>query len=324
LGVKRLSWMIAAALVSFVVPARAQPDPSAALQRSTAQLATFSFRDAAETYEKIARAASYAPAARKDAATNAANLRSMLGDRDAVRAMTTIALQLQPTPAEAVALDYLIANFDFRRWNATLTDHGDDPTARALALKSLDTFFGTHRRENIAMSRNVEAAARIARIKRATGEAHERDWLDQTLATWKALAAVSRASADAAPFVDYAAEAEYRLIDQEINAHPPSIACSPSTYKQALLEVDGFDVKLGALVMRYRSATWVASALARRGSLYETLRSTLSACSGPSFRLFTPKQQATLAQQAVPIATLMGPAIARPMGPGEEVERPSS
>lgn len=139
-GMKSVAWFGALAFAIAASPADAQRDPTVALDGAQTQFASFRYHDAAASYEAIARDASYASNVRKDAATNAAKLRVASDERDGARAMVNVASQLQPTPDERVALDYLIPQIDYARWRRS-----DDAAARAVALSSLGGFFGAHR-----------------------------------------------------------------------------------------------------------------------------------------------------------------------------------
>jgi hypothetical protein len=108
------------------------------------------------------------------------------------------------------------------------------------------------------------------------------------------------------PFADYAGEAEFTLDDDEIH-QAYDVETGHHKYTGATEEVlaaygkdakvaDKYDVMLEHITSTYPSLEWVPAAIARQGTLYDSLRSGLYNAVPPQIKYFTAKQDALLKQ----------------------------
>jgi hypothetical protein len=108
------------------------------------------------------------------------------------------------------------------------------------------------------------------------------------------------------PFADYAAEAEYSLDDDEIHVnydyetgHHKYAGATEDVllkYKSDAKEAQKYDELLEHITSTYPSLEWVPAAIARQGSVYDSLRTGLYNAVPPQIAYFTAKQNALLKQ----------------------------
>src|SRR4029079_10342732 len=136
----------------------------------------------------------------------------------------------------------------------------------------------------------------------------------------------NRSEAQQAPYVDYAAEAEFTGLDEQITASydDPAkhkyarsvndifgeVQVDPKTQKAVMgpdgkpvmkkkgkyqanaAEAEKWDLALDAMIKKYESLEWVPTAIARQGAIYDTLRSGLYNMVLKNDELFTAKEKA--------------------------------
>ena len=158
-------------------------------------------------------------------------------------------------------------------------------------------------------------------MRKAGGETPSA-WWKNTVSAWerfKVTAPVKDGKSDAlrAPYVDYAAEADFTLVDAQIAAkyddparhkYTGSVAdvlgtydekgklTKPGKYQTNAAEADKWDRELERVVKTYPSVEWVPTALARRGTIWDALRSGLYNATPPNIKYFTPQQEKLLKQ----------------------------
>ena len=274
-------------------------------EEGTTYYSFFSYPQAAAIYEKVANIRRFDTPKRKEAAKNAMILDNAIGQRDKMLSMYKIVVTLGPSADEKANYDYLVASFDFQQWNATGSDSGNNHTARVNAIGALTQFYGSNKGNSAAAKYALEAAWRVARMKKAGGDGSYHDWYKNTVSAWQFLKSASPSDADKLPFVDYAAEAEFVPLDEEIhekfdydNGHQQYVKLSaadilgldPKTgkkvkngkYDDDVKTADELDKKLNHIVETYKSLEWVPAARAREGTLYDSLRTGLYYCAGSS------------------------------------------
>jgi tetratricopeptide (TPR) repeat protein len=284
----------------------------------------FNYPKAAETYDKIATNERFDEMQRKESARNAMILYANIGQREKMLAQYRIVTKLKPTADEKANYDYLVANYDYQQWNKDGADTGTNRTTRLAAQGALQGFYNGNKGNPAAAKYALEAAWKIAKMKKAGGDPDYRAWFKNTIAAWDfmktrgTIGKDGKAEALSAPFVDYGAEAEFTLLDEEIHekfdyetGHHRYATMSaeevmgkfdPKTktfvktgkYPAAAKEADGYDQRLQKIVATYPSLEFVPAALARQGSLYDSLRTGLDSAGGSQFKLFTPQQEKLL------------------------------
>ncbi len=290
-------------------------------EEGTTYYSFFSYPQAAAIYEKVANITRFDVTKRKEAAKNAMILENAIGQRDRMLAMYKIVDSLGPSAEEKANYDYLVASFDFQQWNANGSQSGSNNQARFNAIGALSAFYSSHRGNSAAAKYSLEAAWRVARMHKAANETGYHDWYKNTVAAWAFFNTANSTEAKKLPFVDYGAEAAFVPLDEEIHdkfdydsghhayvsLHAEDIMgkidqktgkfITEGKYRDDAKIADDYDKKLEAVMKTYdTSLEWIPAVLERRGSLYDSLRTGLYYCGGSAFKLFTPKQEATLKQ----------------------------
>src|SRR5690606_18450857 len=93
---------------------------------------------------------------------------------------------------------------------------GSNRQSRLAAQSALMQFYQQNRNNAAASRYVVEAAYAVAKMKKTAGERDYRAWLASTVTAWDGFHARSGAEAQKPPYVDYAAEAAFTLLDEEI------------------------------------------------------------------------------------------------------------
>lgn len=291
----------------------------------------FNYQRAAETYDKIASSERFPEPRRRDNAKNAMILYANLGQRDKMMAAYRILLKTGPTTDDKANADYTVASYDYKQWSPTAGDTGQNRQTRFGAIQSLTTYVQGKRNAPGAAKYVVEAAYLVAKMKRAGGDTGYKTWLKTTVSAWdnfraKAPVKDGKSEAQSSPYVDYAAEAEFTLLDEQITAsfdapakhkYAPNVddifgevQVDPKTKKPVLgpdgkaklkkkgkyqanaAEAEKWDLALDAMIKKYESLEWVPTAIARQGAIYDTLRTGLY--NMVKVELFTAKEKAFL------------------------------
>ncbi len=165
----------------------------------------------------------------------------------------------------------------------------------------------------------LRAAHQLAGAKKKAADKGYVTWLKNVVVAWELFDTKGERAPDGAsmarqrPFVDYAAEAAFTLVDDDIRQKwgvrsTPKVyagaiddirgkldpktraVVTPGTYTKDAQDADAFDKVLGQISGKYPSALWRVTTLARQGSLYEDLRAGLDATPLPPAGYFTPQQ----------------------------------
>jgi hypothetical protein len=288
----------------------------------------FNYPKAAETYDKLASTERFEKAKRKDAARNAMTLYNAIGQRDKMLAQYRIVNKLDPTTEERANYDYLVADFDYRQWNKDGRDEGTNRQARLQAQASLNGFYNTNKGNAAAAKYQLEAIWKVAKLRKAGADPAYKDAFRNTITAWDfmktrgVIGKDGKSEALSPPYADYGAEAEFTLLDEEIrdkfdydtghhnyqsmNAEQIMGKVDQKTgkfvktgqYQEDAKKADEYDQKLQHIVSTYPSLEFVPAAIARQGSLYDSLRTGLYYCAGKKFndQLIPAQFQATLKQ----------------------------
>ncbi|CAN5388895.1 hypothetical protein BH09MYX1_BH09MYX1_19910 [soil metagenome] len=286
-------------------------------EEGTTYYGFFNYTKAAETYEKLATNVRFENAKRKEAAKNAMILYNAIGQREKMLAMYKIVVALGPTADEKANYDYIVASYDYQQWNPEGADTGSNQSSRKSSILALQGFYAANKGNGAAAKYVLEAAYRVAHMKKVASDPSARDWFKNTVAAWDAYKARNAEDAKKLPFADYGAEADFTLIDEEIaqkfdplpsgyvklhasdivgNSDPKLGAVTKGRLVQDAAIADDYDKKLNDMANKYGSPTWQPAFIARAGTLYDGLRTGLYNCGGSAFKLFTSAQEAKLAQ----------------------------
>ncbi len=252
----------------------------------------FNYQRAAETYEKVAGEERFDEAKRREAAKNAMILYANIGQRDKMMNEYRVMLKLHPTAEDKANADYRVASFDYLQWDSKGADSGSNRQARTQGEGALIQYVQANRNTQNAGRFVVEAAYAVAKMKKVGNEGDYKTWLGQTVAAWDRYHASNAADSQKPPYVDYAAEAAFTLIDDEITTKfdVPSKHQYPATvpeilgdgkgkkgkYQANAEEAQKWDLKLeNEVIKKYESLEWVPAAFARQGAIFDTLRTGL-------------------------------------------------
>ncbi|MBX3227225.1 MAG: tetratricopeptide repeat protein [Labilithrix sp.] len=253
----------------------------------------FNYPKAAETYEKVAATDRFDEEKRREAARNAMILYANIGDRGRMQNEYQTMLRLHPSAEDKANADYLVASFDYKQWDAKGADTGTNRSTRQSGQQALIAYVQANRGNAGAGRFVVEAAYEVAKMKKVGNEADLKTWLQQTVLAWDNYKAKNGAAeAQKPPYVDYAAEAAFTLLDDEItqkfdvpskHVYGGAVAdvlgdgkAKKGKYQINAEEAQKYDLKLEQEIIRkYESLDWVPAAFARQGAIFDTLRSGL-------------------------------------------------
>jgi tetratricopeptide (TPR) repeat protein len=244
----------AIAIYERVIQAKDAPkdDVSRAYEGLTAvRYVAFDYEGAASANARLAVDARFEETRRREAATNAMILYGAAGRRAEVLSAHGVLLTLHPSTAERAVADFRAASIE-----------GDTALAR---------YVGANRSNPAAGRFVVEAAYAVAEARR--GE-DRRGWLRQTVASWDAI------HAQDAPLVDHAAEAAFRLADEDVrfDAYPERAADVFVRFSANAERAKKLDASLQHdVIAKYRSPAWIAASLERQGAIWDALRTGLYA-----------------------------------------------
>ena len=290
---------------------------------STTYYGFFNYTKAAETFEKIGANPRFEEAKRKDAARNAMLLYASMGRRDKATSNYKMLVSLHPSADEKANADFLVADYDYKQWNPTGSDTGSNRDSRVAAESSLQAFYYANKGNPAAGKYALEAAYEVFRMKKTVQDPSYRAAATTTIAAWQTLKARppsngGKNDATVPPFADYGAEAQFALLDDQIHKEydvetghhkytgatqdvigKGATAGSPATdgaYQKDAKIAQKYDEDLEQIVKTYPSQEWVPAAIAREGTVYDSLRTGLYNAVPPAIKYFTPKQEALLKQ----------------------------
>jgi tetratricopeptide (TPR) repeat protein len=274
---------------------------------ASAYVLFFNYKAAAETYDTIASIKRFDESKRKEAARNALSLYASMGDRDKMNAARNTFLTFKPSAEDKAEADYIVASADLKQWDPTGADTDANKTARGKATASLSSFYDAHKRDSAGAKYATEAAYWIAKMKVAGG-ANADDWWKSTMASFKQYKGVNAKEAVGSRQGNMAAEAEFTIIDEEIrknfdydtghHKYKGTMVDVVKKYQADAKDAEKYNARLKELVdaNTYGSIEYVTAALARQGSLYDSLRTGLFNTREPALQLFNASEEKLLKQ----------------------------
>jgi outer membrane protein assembly factor BamD (BamD/ComL family) len=281
----------------------------------------FNYQRAAETYEKVAANERFDGEKRKVAAKNAMVIYASMAQREKMTAQYRVFNSLKPSIEEKANADYLLATYDYKQWNAKSGDTGQNRQTRVAADAMLSDFYQKNSSNTAASKYDVEATYFIAKMRKSAGEDYTK-WLKSTIAAWDRFKSTAppnkegRSPALDAPYVDYVAEAEFTLLDEEIHAKYDTDAkhkyegavsdvvgkidpktgksVSKGKYQANAEDADKWDKQLERIGRTYPSVEWTPAVIARQGALWDSLRTGLYNTVPPKLKYFTAQDEAKL------------------------------
>ena len=200
--------------------------------------------------------------------------------------------QLGASPKEVAEADFIVATAELKKWDQYSPDEGANQNARRSAQRAMDDYYDANKNKDAAaavrgaggllVGQDAQGRAssatptsggrrRSPRSRRGAGSRRHKD---------------GKSSALGSPEAGMAAEAEFTMLDEEITQKfdyeigPPPLQGHAGRGGQRSTRQDAVDAKqyydkLQHVVDAYVSPEWATAAVARQGSLYDSLRTGL-------------------------------------------------
>lgn len=272
----------------------------------------FDYPEAATTFEKISSTQHFAEADRREAARQALTLASSLGDGSRMRRARQSFAALGASPHDLAEADFVVASSALKAWDPGSPSRGANEQARIAAEDSMRQYYEANARNPNAGEFLVEAAYWVAKSKRAGRDAREGQWWEVTKQAFEAYRRGAPAKPDGMNSAlgtrqaAYAAEAAYVQLDDSIvrgfdydSGHQRYAGNTVEVldqYRRAAQVAQQHYDALQRVVDDYASPEWATAAIARQGSLYDSLRSALYDVRAPALKMFDKKTEALLSR----------------------------
>jgi hypothetical protein len=271
----------------------------------------FDFPKAAVTFDAIGDNEHFSNAERKESAQQAMNLYASLDDAKAMQQARDEFAGLGADKAELALADFVLASASLKQWDQYSPDAGANRAARQRAEAAMQRYYSGHEKEPAAQRYVVEAAHWMAKLQ-ASGKdvAGETKWWQRAIAAFSSLKANSPRGtggvneALGTREATFAAEGAYTLLDRQIQQQfdyesghhrfkgtPQQVL---TDYQAAAKSAKTWYDQLQAIVDDYGSPQWGTSAIARQGSLYDSLRTGLYNVRPPELQMFDAKTEKLL------------------------------
>jgi tetratricopeptide (TPR) repeat protein len=269
----------------------------------------FNYPRAAETFDKISTTPHFSNAQRREAAHQALVLYASLGDAGGMGRARQRFIELGASPTETAEADYVVASADLKRWDRLSPSKGANEQARQRAQSVMLAYYTRYRAQDAGAQYVVRAAYAVA-VAQAAANTRETDRWRRTVIEafekWKRLApreggrntALGSLEAGMAAEVDYASIDDQlrKSFDYESGFHrykgtPIQVV---GAYNKDAVEAKRWYDQLQRVVDEYLSPEWTTVAVARQGSLYDSLRSGLYNTRPPELKMFDAKTEALL------------------------------
>lgn len=262
----------------------------------------FDYPKAAATFDSIANVPHFAPDDRRLAAKQALMLYVNLDDKSAMERMRGAYQRLGASGEELAEADFLIASATVKKWDANSPDKGANQQARIAAQNSMIRYHDENKGRPAAYKYVVHAAYKAAEAKRASNTAGQTDWWKNTIVAYDRYAASApkkdgKSEATGSQEAGMAAEAEYVLIDTELkksfdyesghHRYKGTAVEVVEAYKKDANQAKQWYDKLQVVVDKYVSQKWATVAIARQGSVYDSLRTGLYNTRPPELKMFS-------------------------------------
>jgi hypothetical protein len=269
----------------------------------------FNYPRAAETYDKISTNQHFPESERRNAARQALSLYASLGDRGGMTRARERFATLGASPKEIAEADFIVASAELKRWDPYSPDEGANGTARRAAQRAMDDYHNANRNRDPAAQYVVQAAYWSAKTRKAVLAGDTNKWWDATIQAfekWKRLAPQEggKNSALGSREANMAAEADFTMRDEEIarafdyesghHRFKGTMQEVINQYNKDAVEAKKWYDKLQRVIDNYVSPEWTTAAIARQGSLYDSLRTGLYNTRPPDLKIFDAKTEAII------------------------------
>jgi hypothetical protein len=270
----------------------------------------FDYPQAASTFEKISRSEHFAESDRREAARQALTLAASLGDESGMRRARQSFAALNASPRDMAEADFVVASSALKTWDPASPARGVNEQARVAAENAMRSYFELNARNPNSSEFTVEAAYWVAKAKRASRDPREAEWWEATKQAFEVyrrgapMKADGISSALGSRQAAFAAEAAYVQLDDGIQrafdydtGHQRFTGTTVEVldqYRRAAVQAQTHYDALQRVVDDYASPEWATAAIARQGTLYDSLRSALYDVRAPALRMFDNKTEALL------------------------------
>jgi hypothetical protein len=269
----------------------------------------FNYPKAADTFDKISTTQRFKEAERREAAKQALNLYSSLGDQSGMTRARANFEKLGATPKEVSEADFTIASASLKKWDRYSPDTGANATARRSAQRAMDDYYEANKGKEAAAQFVVQAAYWSAVTRQVVNSNDPNKWWTNTVVAfdrWQRIAPRDggKNTALGSQEAKMAAEGEFIMLDQQIESqfdyetgHHRFKGTSVEVIKQYAAQASvakGWFDKLQHVADAYVSPEWTIAAISRQGSLYDSLRTGLYNVRPPALKMFDAKTEALL------------------------------
>jgi hypothetical protein len=232
-----------------------------------------------------------------------------MGDEAKMDAMRARLDKLGPSTQEKAEADFIVASSDMKRWDSRGADDGANRAARGRATTAMMKFYDANKSVTAANRYVVEAAYNVARMRKAGGEKTADEWWRNTISAFDRFKSTApskdgKSEALGSREAGMAAEGEYSMLDDELKkefdyetGHHRYAGTSVDVIKK--FQADAVDAKhwqdrLQHVIEAYGSPEFAVAAIARQGSIYDSLRTGLYNCRAPALKLIDDKTEKLL------------------------------
>lgn len=269
----------------------------------------FDYPKAAKTFDAIASTPHFARQNRADAARQALTLYANLDDRAGLERSQKAYVELGASDESRAEAAYLVASAALKKWDPESRDTGANKSARLGAQAAMEQYYANYKNKRGAGQFVVRAAYYAALANEIGKSPSARDAWKRTVQAFSAFSADApktsgKNSALGSEEASMAAEAEYREIDLVLRStfdyeagfhhYKGTVVEVTQDYAKDVASAKTHYDRLGGLVDKYASQKWSAIAIARQGSLYDSLRTGLYNTRPPELKMFTPQQEKAL------------------------------
>jgi tetratricopeptide (TPR) repeat protein len=270
----------------------------------------FNYPKAAATFEKVSQTPHFAEPDRREAARQALTLAASLGDEQGMRRARQNFGQLGASPRELAEADFVIASSALKQWDPDSPNRGSNQEARDRAERSMRAYYEANAKNAVASEFTVEAAYWVARTKRAAGDARQKEWWESTKQSFEAFRRAAPPKPDGTSGAlgsrqaGFAAEAAYVQLDETLqksfdydtgnHRFEGTTVEVLDQYRKGAVQAQTHYDALQRVVDDYASPEWATAAIARQGSLYDSLRTGLYNTRAPALKMFDKKTEALL------------------------------
>ncbi|MDF3070267.1 MAG: hypothetical protein K0R38_5868 [Polyangiaceae bacterium] len=269
----------------------------------------FNYPRAAETYDKISTNQNFDQKTRRDSARQGLSLYASLGDRGGMTRARERFATLGASPKETAEADFIVASAELKRWDPYSGDEGANGAARRSAQRAMEDYYTTNKNKEAAAQYVVQAAYWAAKTRKAVLAGDTNKWWTSTIEAfdkWKRVAPQEggRNSALGSKEANMAAEADFTMQDEELarafdyetghHRYRGTMQEVVNNYNKDAVEAKRYYDKLQKVIDTYVSPEWTTAAIARQGSLYDSLRTGLYNTRPPELKIFDAKTEALL------------------------------